>query len=121
MKILLDVHVPLAVAAQLRRRGVDAVSVAEWQGKRYRQAPDDDILLAAHSDGRLLVSYDQKTIPKLLLAWSNAGWHHAGVILVDSRAIRPQDVGGLVRGLCQFVEDHGEEDWRDRVDYLRRA
>jgi predicted nuclease of predicted toxin-antitoxin system len=121
MKILLDVHVPLAVAVQLRRRDVDAVSVAEWQDKKYREAPDRDILLAAHTDERILVTYDRKTIPKLLIAWSDIGLHHAGVILIDSQAIRPQDIGGLVRALRRFVEDHGEEDWTDRADYLRRA
>src|SRR5438876_9199419 len=105
MKLLLDVHVRLVVASQLRSRGVVAASVAKWQGGHYREAPDDDILHAARSDERVLVSYDQKTIPKLLLAWSNARWHHAGVILVDSRTIPPQDVGGLLRALSRLVDE----------------
>src|SRR5438105_1516158 len=103
MKLLLDAHVRLAVARQLQSRGTAAASVAEWQGGHYREAPDHEILLAARSDERVLVTYDQKTIPKLLLAWSNAGRRHAGVILVDSRTIPPQNVGGLLCALSRFV------------------
>ena len=115
MRILLDGHMPPIVAQQLQRDGTDAVCLRDWLGGSYRTAPDELILTAASSDDRVLVTYDCRTIPHLLKEWAETGQHHAGVVLVDERTVRPNDIGGLVRTLRALVERRGDEIWHDRI------
>ncbi len=118
--LLLDDHIPRQVARQLRAQGVDALSLAEWQGGQYRLRPDDEILRAAYADGRVLVTYDVRTIPPLLHAWSAAGVEHAGVILISTRTIRPGDVVSLVDALQRLLALYSEQEWDNRVLFLSR-
>ncbi|HEY3111413.1 MAG TPA: hypothetical protein VGL23_21835 [Chloroflexota bacterium] len=94
--------------------------LAHWRGGELRTADDEAILREAAAD-RILVTDDLQTIPERLRRWANEGRRHAGLILVDDRTIRSDDVGGLVRALVALVAARGDEDWRDRVVYLRRA
>ena len=121
MRLLLDAHLPRAVAQQLCQQKVDAVALADWQQGSYRSATDEAVLEAASPEGRVLVTYDRRTIPRHLRCLAEAGGHHAGVILIDERIIRPNDIGGLVRALLALVEESGDESWDDQVVFLRRA
>lgn len=120
MRLLLDAHISPAVARELRRREVDAVAVSEWLGGNFRTAPDEQLLAAALSDERVLVTYDLRSIPILLREWTETRQRHGGVVLVDERTIQPNDPGGLVRALCALVERTRGTDWLDRVIFLRR-
>ena len=53
--LYLDVNVPEAIAAQLRRRGVDVMTVVE-DGKR--RLPDDTLLEHAKDIGRVVFTFD---------------------------------------------------------------
>jgi len=53
--LYLDVHVPLAIAEQLRRRGVDVVHAIEAGTSRLA---DDQFLNVAGSQGRVLFTED---------------------------------------------------------------
>jgi predicted nuclease of predicted toxin-antitoxin system len=119
VRLLLDAHVSPAVARQLERDGIDTVALRDWQGGNYRSAPDDQVLAAAASDERVPVTYDCQTIPPLLKEWAETGRHHAGVVLVDEKTIRPSSVGMLIRALRTLVAECGEEPWQDRVAFLR--
>jgi hypothetical protein len=119
MRLLLDAHVAPAIARSLRRDGIDAVAVRDWLGGNYRDAPDDQLLEVAATDDRVLVSYDLRTIPTLLKDWAEGDRSHAGVILVDDKTLRPDDLGGLVRALRALVAQSGGESWRDRVVFLQ--
>lgn len=118
MRLLLDAHVARAVARQLQRDGLDVVSIADWRDGDYRGAPDDQLLVAAASEQRVLVSYDCQTIPPLLKEWAETGLHHGGVVLVDEQTIRPSDIGGLTRALRALLAERRDEDWRDRVRFV---
>ena len=107
-----------AVARQLRVDGIDAVALGTWQGGAYRSAADDQLLTVALSDSRVLVTFDCRTIPPLLREWAETGLHHAGVILIDEKTLRQSDIGGQVRALRALVDQHGSEEWRDRVVFL---
>ena len=87
----------------------------------YNSASDETLLTAAFQHRRVLVTYDCRTIPVLLKEWGEAGQHYAGVILVDERTLRPNDIGGLLRALCELASQRGQDDWLDRVIYLRRS
>jgi predicted nuclease of predicted toxin-antitoxin system len=121
MRLLLDVHMPTALAGQLRRRGVDTESLATWLGGVYREAVDALVLAAARSEARVLVTFDCDTNPTLLIELADAGGHHAGVVLVSVYTYRQDDIGGLLRTLLQLVSEQGGEDWTDRVQYLKRV
>lgn len=119
IRLLIETHVPPSVAQHLRRQGIDAVMLQHWHEGDYRTAADEVILVAATIEQRIIVTYDRTTFPPMLEAWSQAGRHHAGVVLVSRRTIAPTDVGGLVRALTQLFDHYGDEGWVDRVVYLR--
>ena len=73
MRLLLDAHVSPAIARDLQREDVDAIAVRDWLDGEYRSAPDDQLLAAAGADGRVLVTYDCRTIPPLLKEWAETG------------------------------------------------
>jgi hypothetical protein len=119
VRLLLDAHIAHAVADGLRRRGVEVEALGHWRGGALRAADDEAILRAAAAADWVLVTYDLQTIPERLRRWANEGRGHAGLILVDGRTIRPNDIGGLVRALLALVDERGDEDWRDRAVYLQ--
>lgn len=121
MRLLLDIHIPVAVAQQLRLTGIDAISLAEWRAGMFRTASDSVILSAALEEGRVLVTYDLRSIRSLVLEWSSAGKDHAGVIFVDDKAIRAHEVGRLVRALRLHVEQYGEMPWTNHSDFLKAS
>ncbi|MCC7371279.1 MAG: DUF5615 family PIN-like protein [Chloroflexi bacterium] len=121
MRLLLDAHVPSAVAQSLAGDGIDILTLEEWQRGAYRDAPDHDLLVAAHADARVLITYDCRTLPELLKVWAETGRPHSSVILMDERTIRQGDVGGLVRALRLLIQRDSQTPWTDRAVFLRRA
>jgi hypothetical protein len=122
LKLLLDEHIPAAVAKALRRskRGIVAWSMNEWQQGRSLGSPDALLLETAALQGLTLVTYDCRTIPSLLQAWTEEGRSHAGVIFIDEKTIVPHNVGALVRALMNLLREAGDWDWTNRVRFLRR-
>jgi len=120
VRFLLDEHLSPAVADGLAAAGVDAVALRAWRRAQYLEAADD-VLLAAAEDGRVLVTYDQRTIPLLLRLWGELGRPHAGVVFVDHPTIRPNDIGGLIRALAELHRRLGTLDWTNRTAFLTRS
>jgi len=85
----------------------------------YRTATDAEILEAAHQEAMTLVTYDRRTIPLLLRGWALRNRTHAGVIFVDGKTMRTNDVGSQVRSLAALWDAHHHEDWTNVVHYLR--
>jgi predicted nuclease of predicted toxin-antitoxin system len=121
MRLLLETHVHGALAAQLQRHGVDAIAVQDWQAGRYRNAPDEIVLVAAAAEGRVIVTFDLKTFSELLKVWAETGQRHAGVILVLRREGAAQDIGRLLRALLSLHVRAGDQAWTDRAVYLLPA
>ena len=119
MRLLLDAHLSPAIAQLLTAEGTDAVSLRDWHGGNYRHAPDDQILMAALAEGRVLVTFDRRSIPPLVKVWAEAGRHYAGVVVINRKTIRQNDIGGLIRALLALVKDAGEQDWQDRLAFLQ--
>jgi len=96
--------------------------VARRPAVEYNMNTEDVIILrAAARTGLPLVTYDQITIPPLLVRLAEEGFSHGGVIFVDHNTIASNDFGGLVRALIAFWDDKHEFDWENRLDYLRAA
>lgn len=123
MALLLDENASPAVARELVAiaTSVDVVPLQSWQDGSRLGAPDDLLLNEAAAEGRVLVTYDLRTIPPLLRVWAEAGQLHAGVILVDQGTTPPGDVGALARALARLVAEAAPMDWSNRVEYLQRV
>lgn len=122
MKLVLDEHLPPAVAVGLRMRfpEIEVLPFQEWRGGELRGKPDEEALRAAAEDGFTFVTFDLRTIPRLLRDWAAAGIDHAGVLFCDDKTISPNDVGRLVRQLGRVYAEAGNEDWTNRAGFLEK-
>lgn len=123
MKLWLDVHIPAAVIAALRRSlpQLDVVHVSEWHAGEFREADDETLLEMAASERCVLVTYDQRTIPTLLRRLAETGQEHAGVILCDNQTIAAHDVGGIAAALREWLARTARMNAANAVSYLRRS
>lgn len=74
--LYLDVHVPLAIAHQLRRRGADVVHASEEGTNRLE---DDELLELASSQGRVVFTQDIR-FRVMAEAWQRQGRSFTGLI-----------------------------------------
>ena len=121
--LLTDEHISHVVADQIRHKRPDIriESVLRWRGGVLRQNADDLVLAAAHEERLTLVTYDQKTIPPILVEVAMNGGHHSGVIFVDRNAINTSNIGGLVQALIAFHDLYHGQEWTDTVMFLTPA
>jgi len=122
LKLLLDEHISPDVAAGIvrRNRSLTVLYMADWENGSFLGQEDSVCLERAARQGLTFVTYDRRTIPRLLKAWAEEGREHGGVIFVDEKSISPADIGGLVRALTKLSKDTGKWDWTNRVCFLRR-
>ncbi len=122
LQLLLDENMSQVVAVQLRshRSGLIVESVHDWQEGTFEGRPDAALLQAAHAEALTLVTYDQKTIPSLLSEISSASESHGGIIFIDDRTISSSNFGMLTRALLFFWDQHNNEDWENRIGFLKR-
>lgn len=120
MRLHLDGHVPRHLAQRFRDVGVDAIILADWSDGVLRRAADEAMLMAAREERLIFVTYDNLTVPVLLHQLAALGRHHAGVMLVNQRTIRPNDHGTLFRSLHHAAVPDASSDWTDRVHNLER-
>ena len=118
---LLDENISFVVAEQLVRKNpkIGVQSVYRWCGGAFIGQEDGQILRAATQEGLTLVTYDLKTIPPLLGEMSAEGDRHSGVVFVDHAVIRSSDFGGLVSALLAHWQRNADEEWNNRIGYLK--
>ncbi len=98
-RLLLDEMISPAVARELRARGHDVEAVAERID--LVAASDDEVLRAAASTARAVVTVDISDFAVLDRDWRSQSLTHAGILFVPSVEF-PQDgnfVGALVMSL----------------------
>lgn len=122
LSFLLDAHVSPTVATQIQKRNPDIVicTLQQWQQGQYLQASDEIILDRASQHSLTLVTYDLKTIPNLLIEFGRQKRNHAGVIFVDEKTIKPNNIGGLVKSLSILWKEENKADWSNRLLHLNR-
>ena len=105
MKLLLDEHLPKAVAAALRRSraGSDARHIAEWENGRWLGEEDPVLLEGLWRDRRILVSYDRATLPGQLAERIAEGQDHAGVVFLDQERFPVTRIGEMARALAKLL------------------
>jgi hypothetical protein len=111
LQLYLDHHVPSAITAGLRRRGVDVVTALEDGAAMF----DDDALLArATALNRVLFSQDQDLLA-IAHQWLLAGRAFAGVVYAHQLAI---SIGQAVRDLELLAKALDPADMHNKVEYL---
>ncbi len=123
LSFLLDEHVSpdVAVFVKNSRPEIHVFALPDWQDGIWIGESDDEILRAASAQALTLVTYDQRTLPRLLQRWAELKETHAGVIFVDERTIAPNDLPAIARSLIRLWDDHRDLDWSNRLAFLRRS
>lgn len=117
LKLLLDEHIAIEVAAALQRRfpSLDVQSIFETP---LRGLADPPLLEILDQDKRTLVTRDANSIPAHVQRRLAQNKTHAGVIYVDSRRLLQKDVRALIRRLGEVIQKHGSEDWTCREAWV---
>lgn len=103
MRLLLDEMLPGSIALQLRKRGLDVEAVVlrpELIG-----ASDGDVLAAAATEARTLVTLNIGDFVLLDRQWRADGRVHSGIVLVSTRTF-PMDaafVGAVTTALAKLA------------------
>ncbi len=121
LHFLTDEQISPVVARELLKSipGVRVTALKEWRKGAFMGAEDTLILQEARQDGLTLVTYDQMTIRPLLKEWVEVDVQHAGVVFVDYKSIRPNDVGGLVKALGALWRSEKNAAWQGRIVFLK--
>ncbi len=117
LSFLLDEQISHVVAEQVRlkRPDIRIESVLHWQEGDLSGAADVIVLSVAHRERLSLVTYDQKSIPPLLMELAMSDGHHSGVIFVDKNTIPSDSIGVLVQALIAFYDHYNALIWTDIV------
>ncbi len=111
LKYLFDVHVKLAVANGLRRRGVD---VATAQELGLGEADDSELLDQATQLDRVLFSQDDDLLAEADIRLTT-GERFAGLVFAPQRNVT---VGMLVRDLDLIANVLPPAEIENRIEYL---
>ena len=94
-----------------RKHDLDLVRV---QNVGLAGASDDVILKWANETGRLVISHDNRTMPRHFRERLAAGLHVPGVFIVDDLA----PIGACIDDLVLIAECSDADEWRDQIFYL---
>ena len=109
--LYMDHHVPAAVTAGLRRRGVDVLTALE---DGFAEAEDEALLMRATELRRVLFTHDHDFLA-ITKAWLRDGREFAGLIFAHPRRVA---VGQAVESLELVAKIAEPEDVLNRVDFL---
>jgi hypothetical protein len=119
MRLLLDAHVSGRTVGKALIEGGHDVRALDSEIE-LEGLPDPQVLALAAAEGRVLVTANIRDFEPLLREWAGATRSHAGVILVPP-SVRNQAFGVLISGVEETLAGTGQEDWIDRVEWLRRT
>jgi hypothetical protein len=109
--LYLDVHVPVAVSAQLRHRGVDVLTAQE---DNSGDLADDALLARSTALGRLLFTQDIR-FKALAEHWQREGRPFAGLVFGHQLH---GSIGQYVRDLELIAKVTELSDWHGQVEQL---
>ncbi len=103
----LDENVDSAIAAGLRRRGIDATTTVE---AGLLGSSDEEQLRLTHAGGRVLITHDAD-----FLRLHERGVSHAGIVYIAKGG---RSIGEAVRGLVVLAECLTAEEMVNHMEYL---
>lgn len=107
IRFLLDEHIPSAVAAGLKLKGVDAASMHEVGRRGFS---DVEQVRFAAKEGWVLVTFDSDYV-----AMARSGIEHAGIVWC---AERKYSIGQLIRALAFIHSVMGRDAMQNRIEFL---
>lgn len=121
LSFLLDEQISPEVAKQINRKysEIPIFSIHSWQNGNFLGVSDEEILQAAKLEQFTLITYDQKTIPPILVEWRQANIDHAGIVFIDYRSISPSNFGELVKAIVWLWKTQNNSSWQNRIVYLQ--
>jgi predicted nuclease of predicted toxin-antitoxin system len=119
VRILLDAHVSGRTVGKALAEGGHDVRALDSEVE-LEGLSDPEVLELAAAEGRVLVTANIRDFEPLLREWAGEGRSHAGVILVPA-SVRNEAFGILISGVEKTLADTAQEEWVDRVEWLRRA
>ena len=111
LTLYMDVHVPAAITDGLRRHGLDVLTSQEDQ---TRTAEDEELLMRATSQGRLLFTYDEDFLT-IAATWQRDGKRFPGILF---SAQLGASIGRTLADIHLIAEVCPPEEVADRVIYL---
>lgn len=115
---MLDAHVSgPRVGTALEEMGHDVRAVD--QEKELERLPDESLLELAVSDSRILVTHNAGDFARIVQQRSPEK-PHAGVIFI-SPSVRLDYFGTMIRGIQRTLGDLSQEDWVDRVEWMKKG
>jgi hypothetical protein len=107
LRFYLDENVPIAIAVQLKRRGVEAVTVRDLG---YLADSDVNHLARAAAMGYVLCTHDADYVEL-----ATRGASHGGIVFGQQHK---HGIGAWVRYLELLAAFYQPDDMKDRVEYL---
>jgi hypothetical protein len=111
VRFYMDVHVPMAITDQLRRRGVDVVTANELGHSRL---PDHELLTTAGELGRVVFTHDIR-FRVMAEQWQREEKPFAGLLYGHAEGA---SIGQYVRDLELISEASEPGEWRGVVGRL---
>ncbi|MDJ0597302.1 MAG: DUF5615 family PIN-like protein [Crocosphaera sp.] len=109
--LYMDVHVPMAITEQLRRRGVDVLTAIEDEADTLK---DDELLARALELRRVLFTQDIR-FKALAEDWQRQGKAFAGLIF--GHQLRGT-IGQFVKDLDFIAQVSEPDEWMNIVEHL---
>jgi Domain of unknown function (DUF5615) len=106
-----DVHVPISISTELRRRGVDVLTAQE---DGAAELTDSDLLARAESLGRVFFTQDIR-FKAFAESWQRDAQPFAGLIFGHQLH---GSIGQYVRDLELIAKATDPSDWRSQVEQL---
>lgn len=110
-RLYLDVHVPYAICAELRLRGIDVVTAQEDGAGEWSDAK---LFARASSLGRILVTQDDDLLSEAA-AWQRENRPFVGVIYARQSTV---SIGQCVLDLELIAKASRPDEWYNRIAYL---
>lgn len=119
MRILLDAHISGRTVGKALIEGGHDVRALDSEIE-LEGLSDPEVLELAATEDRVLVTANVRDFEPLLREWAGESRQHAGVILVPS-TVRNEAFGVLISGVEKTLAETAQEEWADRVVWLRRS
>jgi predicted nuclease of predicted toxin-antitoxin system len=119
MRILLDAHISGRTVGKALIGGGHDVRALDSEVE-LEGLSDPEVLELAAAEGRVLVTANISDFEPLLREWADESRSHAGVVLVPS-SVKNEAFGVLISGVEETIADTSQEEWVDRVEWIRRA
>jgi predicted nuclease of predicted toxin-antitoxin system len=112
-KLLLDEHLPPALAEALGKRGIDALAVAQ---SALAALPDEQLFARAAELGRVIVTFNNPDFVAEISKFSAAHPNQPlpGVVFIPGKKVRTREVSRLASAIEEVARriDRGESDPR---------